>query len=469
MMRPLALLLIASCLLGCGGDTMEVWHTASLDAEFSVDKLDTVSSFDDYLELEQELFKQLDEEVYGETPTGSQYTLVRYSSGSAADFRGHLPDWNRSRELVTENPRGTVLLLHGMSDSPYSLRSLGESLQVRGFHVLSLRLPGHGTAPVGLTRVTAEDMQAATGLAVEHLLRQFPHLPLHIVGYSTGAPLALDYALDAAEGKVAVAPASLILISPAIGVSAAAGLAKWKRRLSLLPGLSQLAWLNIEPEFDPYKYNSFATNAGEQVYRLTERVARRIAAWDGRQPQYLLPPTLVLKSTVDATVSNQAVIDRLLRKLSPQRHELVLFDINRANIARILLVNDPGPHTGRLMADDSLPFDMTLVTNRDEQSRAMVARHKPARSTEITATEELDIEWPPRVVSLSHVALPFAADDPLYGQNPTGDEGELFLGQLGLQGERGLLRLSSDWLLRIRSNPFYDYLERRVIDWVEPL
>jgi hypothetical protein len=99
----------------------------------------------------------------------------------------------------------------------------------------------------------------------------------------------------------------------------------------------------------------------------------------------------------------------------------------------------------------------------------MVARHKPARSTEITATEELDMKWPPRVISLSHVALPFAADDPLYGKIPSGDEGELFLGQLGLQGERGLLRLSSDWLLRIRSNPFYDYLERRVIDWVEPL
>jgi len=38
---------------------------------------------------------------------------------------------------------------------------------------------------------------------------------------------------------------------------------------------------------------------------------------------------------------------------------------------------------------------------------------------------------------------------------------------MAIQGERGLLKLSSDWLLRLRYNPFYDYLERRVLEWVE--
>jgi hypothetical protein len=33
-------------------------------------------------------------------------------------------------------------------------------------------------------------------------------------------------------------------------------------------------------------------------------------------------------------------------------------------------------------------------------------------------------------------------------------------------GERGLMKISSDWLLRLRHNPFYDYLERRVLEWV---
>jgi hypothetical protein len=35
-----------------------------------------------------------------------------------------------------------------------------------------------------------------------------------------------------------------------------------------------------------------------------------------------------------------------------------------------------------------------------------------------------------------------------------------------LQGERGLLKISGDYPLRLRHNPFYDYLEQRVVDWV---
>jgi hypothetical protein len=37
---------------------------------------------------------------------------------------------------------------------------------------------------------------------------------------------------------------------------------------------------------------------------------------------------------------------------------------------------------------------------------------------------------------------------------------------MAIQGERGLLRFSSDWMIRLRHNPFYDYLEQRVIDWL---
>jgi len=466
-MKVLLLLAIALPLLaGCGGSSLEDWHSAALDEEFSVDKLDEIHSFDEYQRLEERLFQQLDEEVYAQTDTGPEFALVRYSPGSAADPRGRKPDWNRSVELAVEQPRGGVLLLHGMSDSPYSLRALAEKFHAQGFHVLALRLPGHGTAPVGLTRARAEDMSAAVGLAMAHLGEKLADKPIHIVGYSTGAPLAINYALDAAQGKTAVEPASLVLISPAIGVNPAAALAQWKRRLSLLPGLDNMAWLQIEPEFDPYKYNSFATNAADQVYRLTRMVSRRVAAWDGNKPQHLLPPTLVLKSTVDATVSNAAVIDNLLSKLSPRRHALVLFDINRMAKASILLVSDSGPHTRRLMDDATLPFRLTLVSNTTADSRAVNARHKLPFSAQVSSVDALQLAWPLRVLSLSHVALPFSPDDPLYGQYAPDDADTLFLGQMAIQGERGLLKVSSDWLLRMRYNPFYDYLEQRVLDWV---
>ncbi|MGD9055927.1 MAG: alpha/beta hydrolase [Desulfobacterales bacterium] len=452
---------------GCGGPSMKPWHTERLTEEFTADMTDEIQTFDDYRKLEDRLFAQLEEKVYARIETGPEYTLVRYSSGSAADPQPHRPNWNRSFEFVAAKPVGGVLLLHGMSDSPYSLRALGEILKQRNYYVIGLRLPGHGTAPSGLKHIHWQDMAAAVRLAVAHLASKVGKKPIHLVGYSNGAPLTLNYTLDAFEKENLPIPASLVLISPSIGLHPAAALAKWKRRLSILPGLGGMAWLSVMPEFDPYKYNSFATNAGEQVHSLIRSVTRRIAARAQSDASPILPPTLVFKSTVDATVSVDAVVDRLLKHLKPNRHELVLFDINRFAAKSSLLIADPAPLTARLTADKNLPFVMTLVTNANPQSRAVVAHHKPPFSTGASKTEPLHLAWPQGVISLSHVALPFAPDDPLYGQGPPAEKDALFLGQMAIQGERDLLKIPYAFLLRIRYNPFYVFLETRVLEWFD--
>jgi len=451
---------------GCTGLPLEPWHTEALTAEFTTRKADEVRTFEDYRRLEERLFAQLEKEVVAQTPTGPTQALVRYSKGSAADPQGRQPNWNRSFELTAEAPVGGVLLLHGMSDSPYSLRAIGQSLNQHHFWVLGLRLPGHGTAPSGLLSIHWEDMAAAVRLGMAHLAAKLGEKPIHIIGYSTGATLALDFALDALDGRSAPVPASLVLISPAIGLHPAAALAKWKRRLAILPGLGSLAWLVVEPEFDPYKYNSFATNAGEQVQRLTRSVAQRIQGRARSHPESVLPPTLVFKSNADATVSTDAVVDRLLGRLDPHHHEIVLFDINHCAAKSMLLFADPRALVTRLMGDDSLPFTVTLVTNQNPESVAVVARRQAPFSGEAFPDEPLDLAWPAGVISLSHVALPFPTDDPLYGQRPPDNEDVLFLGQMAIQGERGLLKLSSDWLLRLRHDPFYAYLEERVLAWL---
>ena len=453
--------------LGRDEAILELWHTVKLTTEFTAEKAEEVRTFDDYRRLEDKLFAQLDEEVYARTGTGPEYLLVRYSAGSAADPRGRRPDWNRSVELAADSPAGGVLLLHGMSDAPYSLRALGEALNRRGYWVLAPRLPGHGTAPSGLKSVTWEDMALVTRLAMTHLATKVGEKPLHIVGYSSGATLALDFVLDALEGSAVPAPASLVLISPAIGIHPAAALARWRGRLALLPGLRRLAWRGIPPEFDPYKYNSFAVNAGDQVHRLTRSVAGRIAARARSGPVAPVPPTLVFKSAVDATVSTDAVVDKLLVHLAPDRHELVLFDINRHAVASPFLVSDPGALTDRLMGDGTLPFTLTVVTNETPQGTLVVAHRQPPFSAEASGSQPLNLAWPWGVISLSHVALPFPPDDPLYGQGPPSTKDALFLGQMEIQGERGLLKLPADWLLRLRHNPFYAYLKTRALDWID--
>lgn len=53
------------------------------------------------------------------------------------------------------------LLLHGFTGSPAEVRPLGEYLGARGFRVVAPLLPGHGTEPVELNRVSWADWVAA--------------------------------------------------------------------------------------------------------------------------------------------------------------------------------------------------------------------------------------------------------------------------------------------------------------------
>jgi alpha-beta hydrolase superfamily lysophospholipase len=465
--------LVASlnCLLGiglsaCAGKHLQDWHTEKLDSEFTANDADTIVTFADYLALEDELFGALVDKIY--IPIDTKNQLIRYSAGSMSDPMVREPNWNRSYEMPVADPAGGALLLHGMSDSPYSLRQMALDLRDRGYYVVGLRMPGHGTAPSGIVHVDWRDMAAAVRLGMDHLAQQVGDKPVHIVGYSTGATLALDFALDALAGAASPAPSSLVLISPAVGITAAAGMAGFINGLSKI-GFRGLAYTTVEPEFDPYKYNSFSSNAGQQVHRLTKRVSRRMAELAKSYPSgdRRLPPVLVLQSTVDATVSSGALVDLMLLKLDPGRHELILFDINRFGPNYVLLNTDPAPVTDRLIANERLPFAVTLVGNASETSREVVAYRKLAFEDRVDSREPLDLAWPQEVISLSHVALPISPDDPLYGSVRPEDIGELYLGGVRVKGEKGLLRIPPGWLVRLRYNPFYAYLSARSLDWID--
>lgn len=466
-LKGFTVLLLVSAMQGCTSMPLEPWHTEELTEEFSHDASGQVQSFNDYLQLEERLFEQQDRLIYARTEAGPEQALNRYSSGSNADPRKYETNLNRSFELPADHPRGGVLLLHGMSDSPYMMRALGTRLQEDGYWVVGMRMPGHGTVPSGLRYIKHRDMTAAVQIGMAHLDKQVNGKPLHMIGYSNGAPLAIEFTLDALDSKSTRVPASLVLISPALGIHPAAGMAHFLDSLSFLPGLDSWSYTEIEPEFDPFKYNSFATNAADVVHHLTRTVARRVKQRAGTKPDIVLPPVLVFKSTVDATVSTDAVIDNLLDHLKPYRHELVLFDINRhAAVTSQMLIEDPAPFTNRVLKAADSPFSVTLVTNENVQSIQVVSKYFAPFSSAPAQTGVLGTAWPPGVISLSHVALPVSPDDPVYGQHHPGKEGFIFLGKVAIQGERGLLKISTDWMVRLRYNPFYDYLEGRTLDWI---
>ena len=437
---------------------LKAWHHADLDAEFTAKS--PVSSLEDYLALEARLFTQLDEEVRAKLEPEDRSAINRFNQGSLSDPQRWPDDWNRTFEMTSAKPKAGVLLLHGMSDSPYSLRTLGEDLHRAGAWVLGLRLPGHGTAPSGLVAIRWQDMAAAVEIGMRHLRAKVGSRPIYIVGYSNGGALAVLYAQAALQDPELPKAAGLVLVSPAIGVTALAAFAVWQARLGHLLGLDKLAWSAIQPEFDPFKYGSFAVNAGDVVYRLTAEIQSRFEALAGSAALERFPPVLAFASAVDATVSTPALVQGLFARLPVGGHELVLFDINRETNIETLLVDDPKPGLAAMLDQPNLAFALSVIANRNEASREVVVRHKKPGESETTETA-LGLAWPEDLYSLSHIALPFTKEDPLYGiGEPNGIE--LRLGGLALRGERGVLQVSATDMLRLRWNPFYSYLEGRV-------
>ena len=112
---------------------LALWHTVHLDQEFTVAA--PIESFDEYLALEDRLFAQLDDLIYEAVPAKNQSEINRYHHDSKSDPGRWPTNWNRTFELPAAEPRAGALLLHGMSDSPYSMRSLAQSLHTRGVTV----------------------------------------------------------------------------------------------------------------------------------------------------------------------------------------------------------------------------------------------------------------------------------------------------------------------------------------------
>ena len=452
------------------GPSPSVWHRVAL-ADFTEEQADQVRTLDDYLRLEQELFDELQERVYGAVPPGGDAaTFNRYSAGSRSDPGVWPVNWNRTFHLHPApgtELRGAFLLLHGLTDSPYSMRSIGEHLAERGFEVVGLRLPGHGTAPSGLLTFRIEDMRAAVRLAARDLqARVGPDRPLFIGGYSTGGALAVDYALAVLEGEPLPRPAGLVLLSPMIGISPFAIVGRLKTGLSSLPGYERAAWETLGLEFDPYKYTAFSFHAAGETYRLTRDLARQVERLAPTGKLDGFPPALVFLSTVDSTVEAEAVTDTLLDRLAPGDHELVLFDVNRFAAVQQLLVDDPGPLTQRLRSRAERPYELSVVTNASAGSMEVVELRTPAGSAGISR-RDLGLAWPRTVFSLSHVALPFPPDDPLYGYEVAGPADHVQLGNLAIRGENGVLTVPMWALTRLRSNPFHSYQLERIDEFVD--
>ena len=440
---------------------LEVWHTTRLTEEFRAADCGSDYTFSDYLKGEEELFEELEYKVYDKTGVSDKQTFNRYDRKSPSWPGNFKRDYNRSYELVPEEIVGGVLLVHGLTDSPYSMRTIADFFYDKGFYVLSLRVPGHGTIPGALTDITWRDWTAAVKLAAVHVRqRTGADRPFYMAGYSNGAPLILLYTLKSLQDESLASPDRMFMFSPAIGVTKLAALSEWMTALSFIPYFEKSKWQSITPEYDPFKYNSFPLNASRQIFRLTRKTQKMLVECEKDGTLSQLPGVTTFQSVVDSTVITRAITNKLYSKLTPGGHELVLFDVNRDSWLHNFLKSQHDTLLQDLIKSDQLPYRLTIITNEDPDSSQVVARMREHGSGDFRE-EDLGMEWPRQVYSLSHLAIVTGADDTLYGLEP-GEEGELHLGNIELRGERDLLVISAKNLMRLRSNPFFDYITERM-------
>ncbi|MCP4297967.1 MAG: alpha/beta fold hydrolase, partial [Proteobacteria bacterium] len=218
-------------------------------------------------------------------PSGEKFTYHWEKSGSFADYvketrrfisktRYFVDPDNKKFEIdinspfelkpdqrhctVSEKPKKGILLIHGLGDSPFSMRDAANWLSKRCFLVRAILLPGHGSKPGETLRFTAEDWFRVSRFALTTLKKDVKDV--YLGGFSTGGNISTFLAYEDSAIK------GLILFSPAFSLN------------YQYPNL--VSFINLFTEYlfksqvaDNYaRYRTHSINALRQFYRTSDRV-----------------------------------------------------------------------------------------------------------------------------------------------------------------------------------------------------
>jgi carboxylesterase len=211
----------------------------------------------------------------------------------------------------------SVLLVHGLTGTPYEMRYLGERMAARGMRVRGVKLAGHAGAPQELGLTGYDNWYESVVLGLEEL-RQFGE-PNVVVGLSMGAVLSARVAADQRE-----AVAGLAMLAPAFFLPTSTTL-----QVNLVRMLGAIT-KNL------YLYNSGTSDIYDAAAR---RVHPRCALMPLTAPMKLLDlcaivkpmlahitqPALVMHSKRDHTCPIRKNLDYVMKHLgSPEKRAIEL-------------------------------------------------------------------------------------------------------------------------------------------------
>lgn len=341
-----------------------------------------------------------------------------------------------------DQPTKGVLLIHGLSDGPYAVSDLGDSFSQGCMLVRSVLLPGHSTVPGDLAPISYQDWIDASSWAMESFAGRVDKLI--VVGFSTGATLAIDYAIRKKKDETNQIPlikagdsrsfngkssqvVGLVLLSPAIAIkTSAAFLTRWVDKLGAAI-YEPWRWVAVREDLDYAKYESFHMNAAAQIYMLTKKLGSTLD-----MKRSVPVPVFVVASEQDTTIDTEETVR--------------FFHDQTDSDSRMLLY--------------------TSKNLKTEDSRI-----------EVRSSADLD----KRILSQSHISIPFSPDNPHYGENGSYvnclhysdnpqlssclDRGDLDV----LQGEITKENKAEGTLRRISWNPDYAYMMNQIDQFISAL
>jgi len=204
----------------------------------------------------------------------------------------------------------SILMIHGLSDSPYSMKTLADLFYSYGYNVVGVLLPGHGRASEDLLHVKLSQWQqaAARGLKVASAIGE----RVSVAGFSTGGALALNAVRQNYKSAHPLDLQDLFLFSPAIQIH--------DRKAPVICSLSPLdlaafeavhPWASVAPwakaaaaggggPYQDYYHGRYAKLALNGVCQLQEQIEENSAT--GRLPR--LPVGIGLPDVTPALIAS---------------------------------------------------------------------------------------------------------------------------------------------------------------------
>ncbi|MCK5546365.1 MAG: alpha/beta fold hydrolase, partial [Rhodospirillaceae bacterium] len=220
-----------------------------------------------------------------------------------------------------------VLLLHGLLATPAELRKFGDDLCKQGYAVMGVRIAGHGTSPHDLAGLSWNDWLAS--VARGHKILSAFCERIVIIGFSTGATLALAFAAGNPEnlvGVAAVSPAIKLRDKKSALIPFVQGINKMTKWMPNTEGL--LEFIDNDPENPEINYRSTPVSAIGGLLELSEHTQKGLGQ--------ISSPVRIIQGDSDPVVDPDgakmvfdglSVVDKSLHWIASDKHGILIDDV----------------------------------------------------------------------------------------------------------------------------------------------